>query len=90
MSRIHNIGGIRSQTLFICASRFKRSNQWKRHGHYKVPTLKQKRGPTVGDKIKFPLRLKKSFESRYKAAKQVSGSSDFPHKSRLQLRVKSL
>ena len=46
-------------------------------------------GYTVGDKIKFPLRLKKSFESRYKAAKQVSGSSDFPHKSRLQLRVKS-
>ena len=45
---------------------------------------------TVGDKIKFPLRLKKSFESRYKAAKQVSGTSDFPHKSRLQLRVKSL
>ena len=45
---------------------------------------------TVGDKIKFPLRLKKSFESRYKAAKQVSGSSDFPHKSRLQLCVKSL
>ena len=44
----------------------------------------------VGDKIKFPLRLKKSFESRYKAAKQVSGTSDFPHKSRLQLRVKSL
>ena len=45
---------------------------------------------TVGDKIKFPLRLKKSFESRYKAAKQVSGTSDFPHKSSLQLRVKSL
>ena len=44
---------------------------------------------TVGDKIKFPLRLKKSFESRYKAAKQVSGTSDFSHKSRLQLRVKS-
>ena len=44
---------------------------------------------TVGDKIKFPLRLKKSFENRYKAAKQVSGTSDFPHKSRLQLCVKS-
>ena len=45
---------------------------------------------TVGDKIKFPYRLKKSLESRYKVAKQFPQTSDFPHKSRLQLRVKSV
>ena len=29
----HNVGGVRPQPFFVCASRFKRSNQWKRHEH---------------------------------------------------------
>ena len=32
MPRICNVGGVRPQLFFVCASRFKRSNQWKRHG----------------------------------------------------------
>ena len=28
-----NVGGIRPQPFIVCASRFRRSNQWKRHGH---------------------------------------------------------
>ena len=44
--------------------------------------------PTVGDKIKFPLPTQKVV-CRYKAAKQVPQTSDFLHKSRLQLCVKS-
>ena len=32
MPRIRNVGGVRLEPFFLCASRFKRSNQWKRHG----------------------------------------------------------
>ena len=35
MPRIRNVGGVRPQPFFIHASRFKRSNQLKQHGHYK-------------------------------------------------------
>ena len=45
---------------------------------------------TVGDKIYFPLPTQKvilkSLQSRYKAAKQVPRTSDFPHKSPTTLR----
>ena len=41
MPRIRNVGGVRTQQFFVCASRFKRSNQWKRHGYLKC--FKRKR-----------------------------------------------
>ena len=31
MPCLRNVGGVRPQPFFVCASRFKRSNQWKRH-----------------------------------------------------------
>ena len=33
MPRICNVGGVRSQPFFVCASSFKCANQLKRHGH---------------------------------------------------------
>ena len=30
MPRIRNVGGVRPKPFFVCASHFKRSNQWKR------------------------------------------------------------
>ena len=33
MPSIRNVGGVGPQPFFVCASHFKRSNQWKRHGH---------------------------------------------------------
>ena len=30
---ICNVGGVRPKLFFVCAGRFKRSNQWKLHGH---------------------------------------------------------
>ena len=32
MPRIHNVGRVRPQPFFVCASRFKHSNQWNRQG----------------------------------------------------------
>ena len=37
MPRIRNVGGVRPQPFFICASRFKRSsNHWEQHGHKNI------------------------------------------------------
>ena len=33
MPHMCNVGGVRPQPFLVCDSCFKRSNQWKQHGH---------------------------------------------------------